>query len=136
MAPGTTVGAPAMLIPVTDNGKPHLMSLMGGMGVPRGLEQDKNAPPRNAGLTAYIQSAQKIKKLGMAAGADGVVSTHPDFEGTVAHLETMKTRKAGDPNPWVLGKDGFARYMDVVYEVAKTVEAEVKDPASPKPRGP
>jgi metallo-beta-lactamase class B len=129
MAPGTTVGAPAMLIPVTDNGKPHLMSLMGGMGVPRGLEQDSNTPPRNAGLLAYIQSAQKIKKMGQAAGADGVVSTHPDFEGTVAKLETMKTRKATDPNPWVLGKDGFARYMDVVYEVAKTVEAEAKDAA-------
>jgi len=133
MAPGTTVGAPAVLIPVTDNGQPHLLSLMGGMGVPPRLEPDTNTPPRNAGLEAYIASAQKIKKMGTAAGADGVISTHPDFEGTVRNLETMRHRKPGDPNPWVLGKDGFARYMDVVTEVAKAVEAMLKDPARTKP---
>jgi metallo-beta-lactamase class B len=129
MAPGTTVGAPAVLIPVTDNGTPHVLSLMGGMGVPPRLDQDNNTPPRNAGLLAYIASAQKIKKTGMAAGADGVISTHPDFEGTVKNLEIMRHRKPGDPNPWVLGKEGFARYMDVVTETAKAVEAMIKDPA-------
>jgi len=132
MAPGTTVGAPALLIPVTDNGQSHLISLMGGMGVPPRLDQDNNMPPRNAGLEAYIASAQKIKRMGIAAGADGVISTHPDFEGTVRNLEIMRHRKPGDPNPWILGKDGFARYMDVVTEVAKTVEAMIKDPARTK----
>ena len=56
MAPGTTVGAPALLIPVTDNGQPHLLSLMGGMGVPPRLDQDTNAPPRSEEHTSELQS--------------------------------------------------------------------------------
>jgi metallo-beta-lactamase class B len=132
MAPGTTVGAPAVLIPVTDNGQPHLLSLMGGMGAAPRLGPDKNNPPRSPGIEAYVASAEKVKARGMAAGADGVISTHPDFDGTVKKLEIMRHRKAGDPNPWVLGKDGFARYMDVVTESAKTIEAMAKDPAVAK----
>ncbi len=133
LAPGTTVGAPAVLIPVTDNGKPHMLSLMGGMGMPPRLDPDTNKPPRSAGLLAYMDSAQKVKKVGQAAGVDGVISTHPDFDGTVRNLDLVKNRKPGEPNPWVIGKDAFARYMDIIVEVGKTVEAEIKDPARAKP---
>ena len=133
LTPGHTPGSWAALIPVTDNGTPHMLALSSGMGIPPHFKPDDHTPKRDAGIEVYLDSVQKIKKFGMGAGADGAISTHPIFDGTIPNTAKVKTRKPGDPNPWILGKDGFARFMDVNYEVAKTVEAMLNERAAAKP---
>lgn len=132
LAPGHTPGSMAAIIPVTDNGTPHVLSLAGGMGIPPQLDPDTSTPKKSEGLKVYLSSVQKVKKNGQDAGADGAISTHPIFDGTIPNTAKIKNRKPGDPNPWILGKEGFARFMDVNFEVAKTIEAMINERAAAK----
>ena len=132
LAPGHTPGSMAAIFHVTDHGAPHVVSMMGGMGIPPHLDPDTNTPKRDEGLKVYLNSVSRVKQNGIAAGADVVISTHPIFDGTITNTPKIEARKAGDPNPWVLGKDGFARFMDANYEIAKTIEAMIKERAAAK----
>ena len=44
-----------MLIPVTDHGKPHLLSFWGGSAIPRSLEPNNNSGPERLGHHRYTR---------------------------------------------------------------------------------
>jgi len=137
ITPGHTPASMAAIFPVTDRGTPHLVGLFGGNGLPMHLE--KNIGPdgleTDAGLLAYIASVKRFATLGHAAGVDVAISTHPIFDGSIANAEKITHRGPNDPNPWVLGKDRWSRYMQVQLEVAETVKAmETEHPVAA--RGP
>ena len=43
-----------------------------------------------------------------------------DYNDALVRLDRTKTRKDGDPNPWVVGKAEVTKYLDVVEECAKS----------------
>ena len=44
---------------------------------------------------------------------DTLIGNHQTQDGAVENLELLKIRRAGDPNPFVLGKEGYLRYVDI-----------------------
>jgi metallo-beta-lactamase class B len=78
-------------------------------------------------LHVNLDKMKRLIKLGQAAGVDGAISTHPIFDGTIAKTVEIRRRKPGDANPWVLGKEKWARYMEADLEVAETVGAMEKE---------
>ena len=42
------------------------------------------------------------------------VSKFRKQDGSEANIARIKARKPGEPNPWVLGKDGYGRYLQAV----------------------
>ena len=109
ITPGHTAGTISTLIPVKDNGKPHLAVEWGGTVI------GPNSPVEM--LQAYVKSAQRFRDL--AAGGDVILTNHTAFDGTLLKNAALLSRKPGDPNPWVVGKATVERYLTVAEECGK-----------------
>jgi metallo-beta-lactamase class B len=95
--PGHSAGCVSFIIPVTDNGKPHIAGIMGGTG----------AWATQLEIRLYKTSIEYFKAFTTAAKCDvglGVHSTEPDFAA-------VRVRKHGEAHPLVIGTEKF----DTVY---------------------
>jgi metallo-beta-lactamase class B len=108
ITPGHTPGTISVLIPVKDNGRPHLAALWGGTG----LNADRDS------LTKYVASAQRFSDIARQAGADIVFSNHTDWDRSKINLPLLAKRGPGSPNPYVVGNDNVRRYLKIAEECA------------------
>jgi metallo-beta-lactamase class B len=108
VTPGHTPGTLSILIPVRDNGRPHLAALWGGTG----LNADRES------IDAYIRSAQRFDDIVRQAGADIILSNHTDWDGSKVYLPRLATRAPGTPHPYVVGNAGVRRYLEVAEQCA------------------
>ena len=120
--PGHTMGTLSTLIPVKDNGVPHVAAYWGGTAF--NWTANRNAyitPERPDGFwfKTYSDSARRFKDIATKAGADVILSNHTDFDGTKRKLPLLAQRKAGDPHPMVIGSAGVQRYLTTVDECAQ-----------------
>jgi len=115
LTPGHTHGTISTVLPVHDNGKPHVAALWGGT-----LFNFRDSPedPRDARLKVYAESAAKFRAVARAAGADILLSNHTAYDGTTVKLAGLAGRKPGEPNPYVIGKDAVQRYFSVAEQCA------------------
>ena len=51
--------------------------------------------------------------------ADVLIANHPEQDGAKAKLAALAVRKAGAPNPYVIGNDSVMRYVTMVGECAR-----------------
>jgi metallo-beta-lactamase class B len=115
LTPGHTEGTLSLLIPVKDNGRSHLVATWGGTALSRAT------PP--ASLQAYVDSAVKYRAMLAKLGVEGMVSNHSEFDDAVVKIGKLAARKAGEPHPFLPGKDSVRRYMTVVEEVGRAALA-------------
>lgn len=121
LTPGHTPGTVSFLLPVTDKGKPHLLSFWGGSALPRTLEPGAfEARATDMGLLIYKQSLERFIKIGEDGGADGFIANHPYRDQTFLNAKEDKIsknsmRKSGDPSPWI-GRGTYIRYMMIALE--------------------
>jgi metallo-beta-lactamase class B len=115
LTPGHTHGTISTVLPVHDNGKARTAVLWGGT-----LFNFKDSPddPRDARLKVYAESAARFREVARAAKADILLSNHTAFDGTTVKLPALAKRKAGEPNPFVIGADAVQRYFRVAEECA------------------
>ncbi len=64
-------------------------------------------------------SARRFRDIADRAGADVIIANHTNFDGSKTKLPAVLARKAGDPNPYVIGKNAVQRYMTVADECAQ-----------------
>jgi metallo-beta-lactamase class B len=117
LTPGHTEGTISTLIPVRDGGRSHLAAAWGGTLF--------NFGPNRPRLISYAQSADRFRDIVTKAGADVILSNHTQYDGTKAKLAALKTRKAGDRHPYIVGTDAVRRYLTVVNECAQAAVAIV-----------
>jgi metallo-beta-lactamase class B len=108
ITPGHTPGTLSVLIPVRDNGKPHLVALWGGTG----LNADRES------LQAYITSAQRFDEITRQAGADIILSNHTDWDGSKVYLPQLAKRPPGMSHPYIAGTTALRNYLEVARECA------------------
>lgn len=115
LTPGHTHGTISTILPVHENGEPHVAALWGGT-----LFNFRDSPedPRNARLGTYAESARHFRSVVEAAGADIVLSNHTAYDGTTVKIPMLAQRRAGAPNPYVIGTDAVSRYLTVAEECA------------------
>ncbi len=115
LTPGHTHGTLSTLLPVHDNGKPHVAALWGGT-----LFNFKDSPddPRNDRLRIYAQSAAKFRGVVRAAGADILLSNHTAYDGSTVKLPALANRAAGAPNPYIIGNDSVQRFLTAAEQCA------------------
>jgi metallo-beta-lactamase class B len=122
ITPGHTLGTLSTLIPVKDNGVPRLVAEWGGTafnwmgGSPAYITPER---PAKFWFQTYIDSARRFRDIASKAGADVVIANHTNFDGSKANLPAVSSRRPGQPNPYVVGKEGVMRYMTVVEECAQ-----------------
>ena len=119
--PGHTLGTLSTIIPVRDGTRKHVAALWGGTGFnwrsgsPRYITPDR---PARFWYEQYSNSAKKFRDIAAKAGADIMLSNHPDYDGTDVNLPLVKARKPGAPNPYVIDAEGVSRFLKVAEECA------------------
>lgn len=102
--PGHTPGGVSLIIPVTDNGIKHIIGMWGGTELPLSLVDNKK----------YLNSLNYFAKFTDAAKVDAEITAHPFFDNGVQRMKTLRNRKTGDPNPFVIGQAAYKAYMDKI----------------------
>ncbi|OFW03680.1 MAG: hypothetical protein A3I61_01900 [Acidobacteria bacterium RIFCSPLOWO2_02_FULL_68_18] len=121
LTPGHTPGTMSTVIPLRDGASRHTAILWGGTGFnwrsgsPRYIQPNT---PAAYWYDNYGKSAQKMRRVAGQAGADVVLSNHPQYDNSTTRLALMPTRGAGQPHPYVIGRDGVDRFLTVAEECA------------------
>jgi len=110
--PGHTPGSLAFIFPVTDNGKRHMVALMGAFIW-------NGAGAANSVYEHQIQLADHVAEFARKMHVDVEISDHNTWDGFAAKLAKLKERQAGDPNPFVVGEEGYQRLLKIVDECAQ-----------------
>jgi metallo-beta-lactamase class B len=100
-----------VLVPVKDHGQPHLAVEWGGTALSGGTSKEM--------LESYISNAKRLKDISDGLGADVIIVNHTEYNDALNRFERTKARKAGEPNPWIVGKGEVQTYLTVVEECAK-----------------
>lgn len=110
LTPGHTLGTVSVLIPVKDHGEPHLVAEWGGTGFNFAHSRERFA--------TYMASAARFGGIVAQSGADALIANHTNLDGSKAKLPAAASRKAGQPNPYVIGNDAVKNYVKVAEECA------------------
>jgi metallo-beta-lactamase class B len=106
--PGHTAGTLSFLFEVKDNGKPLRIAYVGGTAIPF------NGDP--AYYDGYLTSSRKMARVAADFGATALMSNHTEFDNAYYKANTAANRKAGEANPFDVGKAAVARYFTVVQD--------------------
>jgi metallo-beta-lactamase class B len=109
--PGHTLGTLSVLIPVKDNGTPHLVAEWGGTGF--------NFDHSRERFQTYIASAERFGDIVAKSGADVLIANHTNLDGSKIKLPALAQRKPGEANPYVIGNAAVRGYVKVAEECAR-----------------
>lgn len=138
ITPGHTPGTVSMLVPVTDNGRSHVLSFWGGSAIPRELGPAGQVGRMDAGMLAYKLSFDRFFKIGEEAGVDGYIANHPYrdetfIDGKADRIAALQARKPGAPHAFI-DRGTYIRYYMISVECIEAQEGWVR--AGRPPVGP
>jgi metallo-beta-lactamase class B len=113
---GHTPGTMSTIVPVKDNGTPHVAALWGGTGFNFTITPEQ---PASHWFDAYIASAQRFREAAAKAGADVFLSNHPSWDDSNDKMARLAKRAAGDPNPYVIGAKTVQGYFTIAEHCAQ-----------------
>jgi metallo-beta-lactamase class B len=117
LIPGHTLGTLASLFTVRDHGEPHQAVAWGGTAYNFGPLPDR--------LQIYADTTTKYTDLLGRQGVDIVLSNHVTFDAAEAKMAALKDRKAGEPNPFVVGEGTVSRFLTILGECALATKASL-----------
>jgi metallo-beta-lactamase class B len=110
--PGHTPGSLGFVFKVEDGGRPHTAALFGGS-----ILLSSRIP--DAGLEQYAHSVEHFAAVTSRLGVDVEIQNHPLYDGFEAKLAQLAARKPGAAHPFVVGTDGYQRFLAVVSDCAQ-----------------
>jgi metallo-beta-lactamase class B len=113
--PGHTPGSLAFIFPVKENGRTRMAGLFGGTVLTTGILTIDALKQYTQSIAHYLETARKMN-------VEVELQNHPIFDGTPDRLARMKTAKAGDANPFVVGNE---RYLKMWSIVSECIQAEI-----------
>jgi metallo-beta-lactamase class B len=117
LTPGHTPGTVSMIFQVKDNGRPITVAYSGGTAF-----NFVNDVPH---FDTYINSQRKMAAAAASANATIIMSNHSEFDNAVTKAKLVAARKAGEPNPFEVGRDAVARYFKVMEECAQVARLKL-----------
>jgi metallo-beta-lactamase class B len=105
--PGHTPGALGFIFSVYDNGARHVAGLFGGTVL-------ATAYTPAAGLLQYVDSIERFLEVAAEEGVDVELQNHPIFDDTPQRLAALASRGAGEPHPFVIGREGYQRFWGII----------------------
>lgn len=110
--PGHTQGSLGYIFPVKDGNRTHMAGLFGGtILIPTRIP--------DAGMQDYIRSVEHFAEVTRTMNVDVELQNHPLYDGLEAKLQRLTTRRAGDPHPFVVGRDSYQGFLTVMAECAR-----------------
>ena len=77
-------------------------------------------------VNLYVNSAVRFRDIAAEAGADVLIGNHTAYDGNIAKTAALATRRPGDPNPYVIGKEAVSRYLTVAEDCARMELADYR----------
>jgi metallo-beta-lactamase class B len=114
ITPGHTPGTVSAIFPVTDHGRPHTVSFLGGAGIGKNAAQGAYKTLRD--------SMERFAKVSIDAHADVVISCHGFMDDSWEKAKAVLDGKVGSVNPWVVGSDAVLRYYAATVEAVEAIE--------------
>jgi metallo-beta-lactamase class B len=108
--PGHTAGSLGFIFPVKDNGKPHVAGLFGG---------PVQIPAPAVPFDQYQKSIDHWREWTKRMKVDVELQNHPIMDQVFDRMAKLKMRKAGQPNPFVLGRVSYQNIVAATSECAK-----------------
>jgi metallo-beta-lactamase class B len=107
MIPGHTPGSVGILFPVKDGTATRMAGLFGGsILIPTRIPDE--------GLRQHMKSIEHWGDVTRRMNVEVEIQNHPMYDGFVDKLQRLKQRKPGDANPFVVGREGYRRFLDVM----------------------
>jgi metallo-beta-lactamase class B len=122
LTPGHTLGTISSIVPVKDGGRRHVAAYWGGTAFNWLRGPAAYITPERPAFFWFAQygaSARRFRDVAARANADVLLSNHTNFDGSKTKIPALRTRAAGAPHPYVVGKDAVRRYLTVAEECAK-----------------
>jgi metallo-beta-lactamase class B len=110
--PGHTPGSMGYIFPVKDGGRTHMAGLFGGSILIPGRIPDE-------GLLQYIRSVEHFGDMARKMNVEVELQNHPLYDGLESKLDRLKSRGAGQPNPFVVGQASYQRFLTVMTECTR-----------------
>jgi len=107
MIPGHTPGSMGLVFPVKDDGTTRVAGIFGGSILTPGRLTDE-------GMRQYITSVEHWADATRRMNVDVEIQNHPMYDGFLSKLDRLKQRKPGTPNPFVVGRDSYQRFVSVM----------------------
>ena len=105
--PGHTPGSKGFIFPVRDNGKRHMAALFGGAWLTPQILSDE-------ALRTFQSSVQRFKQATRKARVDVLLQNHMLMDPIQPKLDALAARRPGATNPFVVGRDGYQTFLDVM----------------------
>lgn len=105
--PGHTPGSMGFIYPVKDKGKTYMAATYAGTVLTPGIVSDE-------GLQTYFKSVAHFKAETKKARVEVELQNHPLMDPIQVKLDKLKTRKQGEPNPFVVGQRNYQKFLDVM----------------------
>lgn len=102
-------GALSFILPVTDQGVPHMWATYGATG----------APATQEGKMLYQQSVNHMLDVMADLKVDTIISNHPFVDGSVSRMAGLAAQETSDANPFVIGTDAAQRYVAILGKCAE-----------------
>ena len=113
--PGHTPGSLAFVFSVRENGQTHTAGLFGGTILDQGRITTDGLNQYLRSIAHYVEAARKLN-------VDVEIQNHALFDDTPARLARLRTRKPGDPNPFLMPT---ATYVNLWNVVSECIQAEI-----------
>jgi len=113
--PGHTPGSVAFIFNVKDGTAPHVAGMYGGTILGQ-------ARITTEGLNQYLRSIDHYLEAAKKMNVDVEIQNHALFDETPARFERLKTRKPGEPNPFLMP---IAKYTNFWGIVSECIRAEI-----------
>jgi metallo-beta-lactamase class B len=118
MIPGHTPGSMGVIFPVKEGRSTHVAGLFGGSILTPGRSDE--------GLAQYINSLDHWNSLTRLLKVDVEIQNHPMYDGFLTKLDRLKSRKPGQPNPFVVGTESYRRFVGVMADCTRAQLARRK----------
>lgn len=115
LTPGHTHGTISTILPVLDNGTPHMAAVWGGTLF---NFRDALEDPRDERLGMYAASAARFREIAREAEVDVILSNHTRYDASTVKMPILARRTAGEPHPYVIGVEGVSGFLTVAEECA------------------
>jgi metallo-beta-lactamase class B len=113
--PGASADNLSIIFPVKDGNERHVAGMIGGttMNLVQGGVQV--FPDTQTMIKTYIASAIRFKEIEDKAAVDTIISIHAALDNMFEKIDALRSRKPGDPHPFV-SQDDVDRFSTLVIE--------------------
>lgn len=106
LTPGHTPGSVSIVFPAKEGGRTYLAAIVGGV----------TAQPNVASQTLALEGLRRFSDWTRQAGVEVELVDHPHVDNSLRLLQAASSRKPGEPNPFVIGREGFQNFLGMLME--------------------